>query len=53
MSELRVRIILTWVALPIPKRASTGAAITVTGAVLLACAIAVLVYGLCTEGRDA
>jgi hypothetical protein len=37
----------------IPKRASLGAAMTVAGAVLLVCAIAVLVYGLCTMWRDA
>jgi uncharacterized membrane protein YecN with MAPEG domain len=33
----------------IPRRASLGAGMTVTGAVLLVCAIAVLVYGLWTN----
>jgi hypothetical protein len=36
----------------IPRRASLGAAVTVTGAVLLVCAIAVLVYGLCAVWRE-
>jgi hypothetical protein len=35
----------------IPKRASLGIRMTVTGAVLLVCAIAVLVYGLSTAWR--
>jgi hypothetical protein len=37
----------------IPKRASLGIGMTVTGAVLLVCAIAVLVYGLITAWRQA
>jgi len=37
----------------IPKRASLGISMTVTGAVLLVCAIAVLVYGLSTAWREA
>jgi hypothetical protein len=37
----------------IPKRASLGISMTVTGAVLLVCAIAVLVYGLSTAWRGA
>jgi hypothetical protein len=31
-----------------PNQASIGTAVTVTGAILLACAVAVLIYGLVT-----
>lgn len=34
-----------------PDRASAGTSVTIAGAVLLACAVFVLVYGLITAGR--